>query len=100
MLSAIDLDDETPLATDEVHVIWADRLLAHKLEAAEAAIAKRQPQDPLGPCALPPKRTGARRRSKVGTSHPAPPHPGPLPPCRERGRGIRHRAKPPSGSGR
>jgi len=41
MLPAIDLDDQTPLAADEIDVIGTDRLLAGELQPAEPAIAKR-----------------------------------------------------------
>jgi len=39
VLSAIDFDDHSPLAANEVDHVWADRLLPRKFESAEAAIA-------------------------------------------------------------
>jgi hypothetical protein len=35
VLSAVDFNDQSLLATNEIDDVWADRLLAHKLEAAE-----------------------------------------------------------------
>ena len=59
MLPTIDLDDETLLTTQEVHVVRSEGLLARKLQPTETAVAKRQPQDPFGSRASPPQRAGA-----------------------------------------
>jgi len=37
VLTAIELNDEAPFATNEIHVIWTNRLLASEFEAAELA---------------------------------------------------------------
>jgi hypothetical protein len=44
VLPSVKLDYRTLLATDEVDVIPANRLLAHKFEAAELAVANARPQ--------------------------------------------------------
>ena len=59
VLSAIDLDDEALLAADKIDVVRPDRLLAREFHPAKPAIAKRQPQDPFGPCAPSAERAGA-----------------------------------------
>jgi hypothetical protein len=44
MLTAVDLDDQSSLAAEEVGVIRADRRLSNELETAELAIANTVPQ--------------------------------------------------------
>jgi hypothetical protein len=61
VLSAINLDDEAPIATNEIGVIWADRLLSHEFAAAELSISKPPPQQQLGAGSASPKRAGTRR---------------------------------------
>lgn len=43
VLTAIDLDDQMPLAADEVGIEGTYRLLAHEFEAAELAVAQLSP---------------------------------------------------------
>jgi hypothetical protein len=43
VLPAVDLNDETLLATHEIDVIQSKRLLASELQSAETAIANAQP---------------------------------------------------------
>jgi hypothetical protein len=45
VLSAVNFDDQMPLAADEIGVVPADRLLSDKSEAIEPAVAQAAPQD-------------------------------------------------------
>jgi hypothetical protein len=44
MLAAVQLDDQLPLATAEVHDIWADGHLTRELGTEQAPIAKTRPE--------------------------------------------------------
>jgi hypothetical protein len=44
VLTAIEFDDEAPFATNEIHIIGTNRLLAGELEPAELPIAKLAPK--------------------------------------------------------
>jgi hypothetical protein len=44
VLTAVELDDQAPVAIDEVDAIAADRLLADEFEAAELPAANAGPQ--------------------------------------------------------
>jgi len=48
MLSAIDLDNEVRLVTDEINNKWTDRSLSSKARAAKSMGADSIPNDPLG----------------------------------------------------
>ena len=48
MRRTVHLDDEFGLATDEIHEIGSDRLLAHELEPVEAPPAQAAPKQALG----------------------------------------------------
>jgi len=44
VLTAIEFDNEAPFATNEIHIIGTNRLLAGELEPAELPIAKLAPK--------------------------------------------------------
>jgi hypothetical protein len=44
VLAAVELDNQSPLTTNEVDVVAIDRLLASEFEAAESAAANAYPQ--------------------------------------------------------
>ena len=44
VLAAVELDNQAPLATNEINVVAIDRLLASELEAAEPATPNACPQ--------------------------------------------------------
>ena len=48
VLAPVELDNQAPLATNEIDVVAVDRLLASEFEAAESATAKTRPQRQFG----------------------------------------------------
>jgi hypothetical protein len=76
VLATVNLDNEFLLATYEIRVVRANRLLADELEAAELSVAEPVPQLPLGIRTVPPELPCAAMRLKIDLSAP---HPAPLP---------------------
>jgi hypothetical protein len=57
MLTAVELDNQMPLATNEVGVVPINGLLAYKFEAAELSTANAGPQSEFGGRERPPQRS-------------------------------------------
>jgi hypothetical protein len=71
MLAAIDLDDQTCLATAEIRDVAPDRFLTHELEAAEASVAQPVPETALRLCLGLTQMPTEPGTFRLGRSHPA-----------------------------
>jgi len=57
MLATVELDNQPPLATNKLHVVPTDWLLADKFEAAELTTSDARPQCKFGGRDCPPQRS-------------------------------------------
>jgi hypothetical protein len=72
VLTAVDFDHQAVFATDEIRDVWSDRLLPHKLEAVQTAIADGAPKARLGKRQFPAQHTGAANPSGIRSTHQTP----------------------------
>ena len=76
MLSAIDLDNQTAFAANEIDNVGTDRVLPNKLISVQPARAQPEPERGFGVRGDLPKTSGALSFDLISSSHAAtPPHP-------------------------
>jgi hypothetical protein len=115
MLAAVDLQDQPPFDTAEIHDEWWNRKLAAKFAPQELTVAQAAPQRTLGVRQIPPQASGNGRGLQkispdtiLGTwtsdvrqvvrqnSHP---HPNPLPQAGEGAQTLTPQPLPHAGEG-